>query len=198
MLKNCCRSRASSCSDHDLCEVFPADSTGELFEKYRSVVLSGKPLYEDLVLHLDDGGERWLRRRIHKLDDGVAVTVSDVTEVKETEERYRSLSNFSNSVFETAPFSIIETDLNGMVRAMNKASEKLTGYTRAEMVGKVAITMLHDPTELAPQPAKTPRRMARRWRASPCLRPRPHRERSMRRTGRTCSGTARRCRCMSR
>ena len=141
--------------DHDLCEVFPADSTGELLEKYRSVVLSGKPLYEDLVVHLDDGGERWLRRRIHKLDDGVAVTVSDVTEVKETEERYRSLSNFSNSVFDTAPFSIIETDLNGMIRAMNGASEKLTGYTRAEMVGKVAITMLHDPTELAPLPDET-------------------------------------------
>jgi diguanylate cyclase (GGDEF)-like protein/PAS domain S-box-containing protein len=140
--------------EHDLCEVFPADSTGELFEKYRSVVLTGKPLYEDLVVPLDEGGERWLRRRIHKLDDGVAVTVSDVTEVKETEERYRSLSSFSNSVFETAPFSIIETDLNGTIRAMNGASEKLTGYAREEMVGKVSITALHDSTELSPLPGE--------------------------------------------
>src|SRR5664280_1103154 len=104
--------------DHDLCEVFPADSTGELFERYRKVVLTGEPLCEDLSVPLDNGAERWLRRRIHKLDDGVAVTVSDVTEVKKNEERFRSLSNFSNSVFETAPFSIIETDLNGLIRAM--------------------------------------------------------------------------------
>ena len=137
--------------DHDLCEVFPADSTGELFERYRKVVLTGEPLCEDLSVPLDNGAERWLRRRIHKLDDGVAVTVSDVTEVKKNEERFRSLSNFSNSVFETAPFSIIETDLNGMIRAMNGAAEKLTCYSRAEMVGKVAITTLHEPTELTAQ-----------------------------------------------
>jgi diguanylate cyclase (GGDEF)-like protein len=86
-----------------------------------------------------------------KLDDGVAVTVSDVTEIKATEERFRSLSNFSNSVFETAPFSIIETDLDGVVRAMNGAAEKLTGYAREEMAGKVSITTLHDPEELSPQ-----------------------------------------------
>jgi len=141
--------------DHDLCEVFPADSTGELFERYRKVVLTGEPLCEDLSVPLDDGGERWLRRRIHKLDDGVAVTVSDVTEVKKNEERFRSLSNFSNSVFDTAPFSIIETDLNGMIRAMNGAAEKLTGYSREEMVGKVAITTLHEPTELTAQTGET-------------------------------------------
>jgi diguanylate cyclase (GGDEF)-like protein/PAS domain S-box-containing protein len=141
--------------DHDLCEVFPADSTGELFERYRKVVLTGEPLCEDLSVPMDDGAERWLRRRIHKLDDGVAVTVSDVTEVKKNEERFRSLSNFSNSVFETAPFSIIETDLNGVIRAMNGAAEKLTGYSRAEMVGKVTITTLHEPTELSAQTDET-------------------------------------------
>jgi diguanylate cyclase (GGDEF)-like protein/PAS domain S-box-containing protein len=137
--------------DREMCELFPVDSTRELFEKYRSVVLSGNPMCEDLLAPRDDGSERWLRRRIMKLDDGVAVTVSDVTEIKATEERFRSLSNFSNSVFETAPFSIIETDLDGVVRAMNGAAEKLTGYAREEMAGKVSITTLHDPEELSPQ-----------------------------------------------
>jgi diguanylate cyclase (GGDEF)-like protein/PAS domain S-box-containing protein len=141
--------------DHDLCEVFPADSTGELLERYRKVVLTGESLCEDISVPTEDGVERWLRRRINKLDDGVAVTVSDVTEVKKNEERFRSLSNFSNSVFETAPFSIIETDLNGVIRAMNGAAEKLTGYSHAEMVGKVSITTLHEPTELTPQPDET-------------------------------------------
>ena len=39
--------------DRDMCELFPADSTHELFEKYRNVVLSGEPLCEDLVVHLE-------------------------------------------------------------------------------------------------------------------------------------------------
>ena len=137
--------------EREMCELFPTDSTHELCEKYRNVVLSGEPLGEELCIPLDNGKERWFRRRIIKLDDGVAVTVSDVTKIKNNEERYRSLTNFSNSIFETAPVSIIETDLGGMIRAMNGAAEKLTGYTRAEMVGKVSITKLHDPDELNQQ-----------------------------------------------
>jgi diguanylate cyclase (GGDEF)-like protein/PAS domain S-box-containing protein len=134
--------------EREMCELFATDSTRELYEKYRNVVLTGEPLGEELSIPLDNGKEMWLRRRIIKLDDGVAVTVSDVTKVKNNEERYRSLTNFSNSIFETAPVSIIETDLGGMIRAMNGAAEKLTGYTRAEVVGKVSITKLHDPDEL--------------------------------------------------
>jgi len=74
-----------------------------------------------------------------------------------SEERYRSLSNFNNLVFETAPFSIIETDLNGLIRTMNEAAEKLTGYGRMEMVGKASITCLHDPLELNQQTGEAAR-----------------------------------------
>jgi len=137
--------------EREMCELFPSDSTHELFEKYRNVVLTGEPQSEELSIPLESGKQRWLRRRIIKLDDGVAVTVSDVSKVKASEERYRSLTNFSNSIFETAPVSIVETDLNGVIRAMNAAAEKLTGYTRAEMLGKVSITKLHDPDELTQQ-----------------------------------------------
>ena len=71
-----------------------------------------------------------------KLGDGVAITTSDASEIKASEERYRNLSNFSNSVFESAPYSIIETDADGVIQAMNTAAERLTGYKRADMVGK--------------------------------------------------------------
>jgi diguanylate cyclase (GGDEF)-like protein/PAS domain S-box-containing protein len=141
------RSR-SDLLQHEMYEIFPSDGTRELFEKYRNVVLTGEPLCEELLIPLDNGKERWFRRRIIKLDDGVAVTVCDVTKVKANEDRYRSLTNFSNSIFETAPVSIIETDLNGVIRAMNGAAEKLTGYTRAEVAGKISIMNLHDPEEL--------------------------------------------------
>jgi diguanylate cyclase (GGDEF)-like protein/PAS domain S-box-containing protein len=134
--------------EREMCELFASDSTRDLYEKYRNVVLTGEPMVEELCIPLDSGKERWFRRRIIKLDDGVAVTVSDITKVKNNEDRYRSLTNFSNSVFETAPVSIIETDLDGMIRAMNSAAEKLTGYTRAEVVGKLSIAKLHDPDEL--------------------------------------------------
>jgi len=35
---------------------------------------------------------------------------------------------------------------------MNAAAERLTGYTRADVVGKLALTSLHDPHELTRKP----------------------------------------------
>lgn len=135
--------------NRDLCAVFPINRSNGMFDKYREVVLSNKPLSEEYSMPLDDGTEIWLRQRVNKLGDGVAIRTSDATEIKASEERYRSLSNFSNSVFENAPFSIIETNINGVIQAMNSSAERLTGYKRAESVGKLSITHLHDPNELS-------------------------------------------------
>ena len=132
----------------DMCVLFPINRTGGLFDKYRKVVLTGEPLSEEFAMILDDGREIWLRQRVTKLGDGVAITTSDATEIRASEERYRSLSNFSNSVFENAPYSIIETNPKGLIQAMNGAAERLTGYARADVVGKVLLTALHDPSEL--------------------------------------------------
>jgi diguanylate cyclase (GGDEF)-like protein/PAS domain S-box-containing protein len=142
----------------DLCVLFPENRACGLFDKYRKVVLTGEPLSEEFAGPSEDGREKWLRHRIIKLGDGVAVTTSDASEIKASEERYRSLSNFSNSVFENAPFSIIETDHNGIIRAMNGAAERLTGHKRADLVGAVSIVALHEPSELSRRPdAKAPK-----------------------------------------
>jgi len=135
--------------DREMCVLFPINRTGGFFDRYCKVVLSGEPLCEEFAITLNDGSEKWLRHRVIKLGDGVAITTSDATEIKATEDRYRSLSNFSNSVFENAPFSIVETDLHGVIQAMNAAAERLTGYKRAELAGMVSITTLHDPRELS-------------------------------------------------
>lgn len=132
-----------------MCVLFPTNRTGGLFDKYRKVVVTGEPLCDEFSLLLENGREVWLRQRVNKLGDGVAVRTSDATEIKANEERYRNLSNFSNSVFENAPYCIIETDSHGLIQAMNGAAERLTGYVRADMVGKVPLTMMHDPSELS-------------------------------------------------
>ncbi len=133
---------------HQMCAVFPEFRTSGLFDRYMKVALTGEPLQEEFSITRDDGSEVWLRHRLVKLGDGISSTASDITELKAGEERYRQLSNFSNSVFDTAPFSIIETDAAGTIQAMNAAAEKLTGYPRHELVGRACITDLHDRSEL--------------------------------------------------
>jgi diguanylate cyclase (GGDEF)-like protein/PAS domain S-box-containing protein len=135
--------------NQDLCVLFPAYRSSGLFDACRTVEISGEPYSDDYSALPDHGTERWLRRRVGKLGNGLAITISDITELKNGEERYRSLSNFSNSVFENAPFSIIETDTSGIIQAMNASAEKLTGYKREEIVGKASITTLHDAAELS-------------------------------------------------
>jgi diguanylate cyclase (GGDEF)-like protein/PAS domain S-box-containing protein len=142
------RSRAQL-MEQDLSILFPVTLSGGVLKRYCQVVLTGEPLYEEISLPLHDGKDTWLRHRAIKLGDGVAITATDATEIKESEEKYRSLSNFSSSVFDTAPFSIIETDLKGVIRAMNGAAERLTGYKRADLVGSALMTVLHDPRELS-------------------------------------------------
>jgi diguanylate cyclase (GGDEF)-like protein/PAS domain S-box-containing protein len=77
------------------------------------------------------------------------LTCSNISEAKETQERYEHLVEFTDSVFQNAPFSIVATDTHGLITAMNVAAEKLTGYSSEELVGKAPVTILHDEKELA-------------------------------------------------
>jgi diguanylate cyclase (GGDEF)-like protein/PAS domain S-box-containing protein len=135
--------------DRRMCEEFPEYRTSGQFDRYKKVVQTGEPLVEDYTVQLEDGSEMWLRERVAKLDDGVAITTTDITDIKLNEAKYETLTNFSNSVFENAPYSIIETDAQGIIRAMNSSAERLTGYARADVIGKLPITSLHDPRELS-------------------------------------------------
>jgi len=67
---------------------------------------------------------------------GFALIMRDITfrkgeerRLKESEMRYRSL-------FEHNPDAVFMVDLNGVFMSINPATERITGYTEAEMIGK--------------------------------------------------------------
>ncbi len=119
-----------------------------MFARFCKVVNSGEPLHEEFRVKFPSIKAAWLRSQVVKLGDGLALTFSDISESKATEERYAQLAEFTDSVFQNAPFSIVATDKNGLITAMNVAAEKLTGYGREELVGKAPLTVLHDEREL--------------------------------------------------
>ncbi len=107
-----------------------------MFDRYRKVVETGEPLSEEFPVTQGQLNASWVRCQVVKLGDGLAITCSDISESKATQERYEHLVEFTDSVFQNAPFSIVATDTHGLITAMNVAAEKLTGYSREELVGK--------------------------------------------------------------
>jgi PAS domain-containing protein len=63
--------------DQGMCALFPLNRTSGLFDKYCKVLLSGEPLCEEYSVPLEGGKQMWLRQRVVKLGDGVAITTSD-------------------------------------------------------------------------------------------------------------------------
>ena len=132
-----------------LSEVTPIRKTTGLFARCCKVVETGEPLSEEYPVPQANINASWVRYQLVKLGDGLAFTCSNISEAKATQQRYEQLVEFTDSVFQNAPFSIVATDTHGLITAMNVAAEKLTGYSREDLVGKAALTSLHDEKELA-------------------------------------------------
>jgi nitrogen fixation negative regulator NifL len=61
-------------------------------------------------------------------------------EIQEKEEKYRNLSNLLDSVLESSTeYSIIATDINGVILEYNSGSANLFGWTKEEVIGKMRI-----------------------------------------------------------
>lgn len=68
-------------------EVLPANRELGLFDLYKHVVLTGKPLVHELAKVDQVGCSSWMRVQAVKLRDGVVITLSDITLRKREEER---------------------------------------------------------------------------------------------------------------
>ena len=143
-----------------LCSAMEIRQDGRLFREFRSVVESGEPIKGELPLKQSIINSSWIRYQAVKLGDGIAVTCSDISAAKAAEERYKNLAEFTSSVFQNAPFSIVATDTHGLITAMNDAAEKLSGYSRDELVGKSPLTVLHDEKELTARASELPSSVA--------------------------------------
>jgi two-component system, sensor histidine kinase and response regulator len=67
---------------------------------------------------------------------GAVVSFSDITERRRNEQRLRETEKFFRSVLELAPDGLMVIDAKGTIQLANAQTEKLFGYTRAELVGQ--------------------------------------------------------------
>ena len=141
--------RGRSCWAKNLSEVLPYLVSTNLLERVKQVVLTGLPFTDEHQVEREGMDPYWIVMQVVKLGDGVAVTNRDVTEERARQHQIADLNEFTQSMIENAPFSIIATDPAGTVTAMNPAAESLTFYRKHELIGQHSMVMLHDPAEMS-------------------------------------------------
>ena len=72
----------------------------------------------------------------------------DITERKRVEEALLKAGALQSAIFNSANFSSIATDANGVIQIFNVGAERMLGYTAAEVVNKITPADLSDPQEL--------------------------------------------------
>lgn len=73
----------------------------------------------------------------------------EFTRRKAVEETLRHHVGFQKAVLDSSVYGLVISDEKGHITQVNPAMEKLLGYTAAEMMGKLAANLFHDPDELA-------------------------------------------------
>jgi PAS domain S-box-containing protein len=79
---------------------------------------------------------------------GLIGAVLDVTERKQTEAALVQASALQSAIFNSANFSSIATDAQGVIQIFNVGAERMLGYTAAEVLNKVTPADISDPQEL--------------------------------------------------
>ncbi len=84
---------------------------------------------------------------LKSIPDGDPVAAQIVTEVRR-EEALLKTGALQNAIFNSANFSSIATDANGVIQIFNVGAERMLGYAAAEVMNKITPADISDPQEV--------------------------------------------------
>lgn len=131
---------------HTLGNLSPFQRTSGLFDRYIRVAETGVGFREEFPIELEDVVARWLKIQAIKLDDGVLITTSDITNRKRLE--YERTKAFTRSLINSSPATIIVTDLSYTITAINPAAERMLWYKPEELIEKQTPLIFYDFEEI--------------------------------------------------
>ncbi len=119
-----------------MAEKYPGIDQTEMYGLLLRCLEGGEP--QRMINHFayPDGGRAWFDLRISRVPMGVMVFSFDVSAQKELEESLRRSREELAATLECMGEAVITTDLEGRVTLMNPAAERLSGWPRAEALGR--------------------------------------------------------------
>jgi diguanylate cyclase (GGDEF)-like protein/PAS domain S-box-containing protein len=120
-----------------------------LFESFKRVVETGDPIDAEVPIESSAAlTASWIHYHILKLEDGVAVTATDISVRKESELKLAQFANFARSIVASSPLATIVTDATGTITSINAAAERMLLYTESELIGLETPLIFFNPEEL--------------------------------------------------
>ena len=107
---------------------FPPGYEEELLRKYATVVETGEPVAAEYPVAHPRVRASWIREQIVKVDDGIALTSSDITEQKLTEMALRERDDRFQALLLHAVDVVCIVDDAGAIRYASPAVERVLGY----------------------------------------------------------------------
>jgi len=136
-----------------MCEIYPMNRSEGMFDRYTNVVATGVHIEEELPFDAFGINASWLFIRVHKLDDGLAITTTDISARKAAEIELERLAAFQHSIISSSPFATIVTDLTGRITSVNPAAESMLGYDSSHLLDEKSALVFLDAQEVTARAA---------------------------------------------
>lgn len=131
-----------------ICELGAIDQGPGFFNRYKQVVETGVSFTDELCLQDTQIKATWIRRQVIRLNDGLAIAMTNVSDLKESELKTLEALNFNRSLVESSPFAIISVGVDSRIKVLNPAAESMLGYKEADLVGRKTPLLFHETEEI--------------------------------------------------
>ena len=120
------------------CEVLPYVRTSGLLHRIVGVVETGESIEDERRVETETGA-RWVRHQVVRVDDGIAITSSDISARKQVEESLLESESRFRHLVESASDAIYRVDPQGIFTYANPVASRLLGFSPDEpgIVGRI-------------------------------------------------------------
>ena len=135
-------------------DIVPKEIADVLRENDRNIITSGTPLELEEVAAQDDGLHTYFSVKfpLRDVSSGrpyaICGMATDITERKRIEQALHEVTRLQKAILDSANYTIISTDSDGIIQTFNSTAQHLLGYSAQEVVGKATPAIFHDPDEV--------------------------------------------------
>ena len=132
---------AGAVEGRNLADLYPPEIAKRHFEAIRSVISSGKCFSSELLEHFPSQ-DRWIDARLSPVRNSAGRIVEvlglsqDITDRKRAEEALRKSENKYRTIVENITDALYVHDFKGCISDCSEAACRMTGYSRAELIGQ--------------------------------------------------------------